>query len=116
VPGLRDHVVWQESATPLTQERFTHSTGGTSYGIEAATDQIGPLRPGAGTALPGLYLCGASTASGHGIANVLRSGVVAAGAILETDLLALLRRGERLGDPSRLPPLRTDWDPVPASR
>jgi phytoene dehydrogenase-like protein len=116
VPGLREHVVWKESATPLTQERFTHSTGGTSYGIEPACDQIGPLRPGAETGLPGLYLCGASTASGHGIANVLRSGVVAAGIILETDLLRLLRSGERLGDASRLPPLRADWDPVHASR
>jgi phytoene dehydrogenase-like protein len=113
---MREHVVWKEAATPLTQERFTHSTGGTSYGIEAACDQIGPLRPAAETALPGLYLCGASTASGHGIANVLRSGVVAAGAILETDLLHLLQSGQRLGDPSRLPPLRPDWDPVPASR
>jgi phytoene dehydrogenase-like protein len=116
LPGLREHVVWQESASPLTQERFTHSTGGTSYGIEASCDQIGPLRPGAETAVPGLYLCGASTASGHGIANVLRSGVVAAGAILELDLLRRIRRGERLGDPSRLPPLRPDWDPVLASR
>jgi phytoene dehydrogenase-like protein len=116
VPGLRRHVIWQESATPLTQERFTHSTGGTSYGIEAATDQIGPLRPGAETALPGLFLCGASTASGHGIANVLRSGVVAAGAVLETDLLRAIRGGEQLGDRTRLPPLRADWDPVRASR
>jgi all-trans-retinol 13,14-reductase len=116
LPGISEHVVWQEAATPLTQERFTHSTGGTSYGIEAATDQIGPLRPGAETAVPGLYLCGASTASGHGIANVLRSGVVAAGAILETDLLRAIRSGERLGDRTRLPPLRTDWDPVAASR
>jgi phytoene dehydrogenase-like protein len=116
VPGLREHVVWQEAATPLTQERFTHSTGGTSYGIEAACDQIGPLRPGAETAVPGLYLCGASTASGHGIANVLRSGVVAAGAILELDLLGLVRSGERLGDRSLLPPLSPDWDPVQTCR
>ena len=116
VPGLREHGVWQESATPLTQERFTHSTGGTSYGIEAACDQIGPLRPGAETDVPGLYLCGASTASGHGIANVLRSGVVAAGAVLGLDLLRLVRSGERLGDATRLPPLRPDWDPVLASR
>jgi phytoene dehydrogenase-like protein len=116
LPGLREHVVWKESATPLTQERFTHSTGGTSYGIEAACDQIGPLRPGAETAVPGLYLCGASTASGHGIANVLRSGVVAAGAILELDLLRRIRSGEQLGDRTRLPALRADWDPVVASR
>ena len=42
LPGLRDHIDWQEAATPVTQERFTHSTGGTSYGIEPACDQIGP--------------------------------------------------------------------------
>jgi phytoene dehydrogenase-like protein len=116
LPGLREHVVWQESASPLTQERFTHSTGGTSYGIEAACDQIGPLRPGAETAVKGLYLCGASTASGHGIANVLRSGVVAAGEILDLDLLRRIRSGARIGDSSRLPPLHPDWDPVAASR
>jgi phytoene dehydrogenase-like protein len=116
LPGLREHVVWKESASPLTQERFTHSSGGTSYGIEAALDQIGPLRPGAETAVAGLYLCGASTASGHGIANVLRSGVVAAGAILELDLLRRIRSGVQIGDRTRLPPLRPDWDPVAESR
>lgn len=116
LPGLGAHVVWKESATPVTQERFTHSTGGTSYGIEFATDQMGPLRVGPVTDVAGLFLAGASTPSGHGIANVLRSGVVAAGAVLDTDLLALLRAGYRLGDPAKLPPLEADWDPVRASR
>lgn len=111
VPGLRQHVAWQEAATPVTQERFTHSTGGTSYGIEFATDQMGPLRMGPETDVPGLFLCGASTPSGHGIANVMRSGVVAAGAALEVDLLGAVLRGEVLGDPARLPPLHEDWDP-----
>lgn len=116
IPGLARHVVWKESATPVTQERFTRSTGGTSYGIEPALDQIGPLRIGPATEVGGLYLAGASTPSGHGIANVLRSGVVAAGAVLETDLMALLRAGERVGVPSRLPPLVAAWDPWRASR
>jgi phytoene dehydrogenase-like protein len=30
VPDLRRHVEWEETATPVTQERFTRSTGGTS--------------------------------------------------------------------------------------
>jgi phytoene dehydrogenase-like protein len=110
IPGLREHVEWKEAATPVTQERFTHSTGGTSYGIEFATDQMGPMRMGPETDVAGLYLCGASTPSGHGIANVMRSGVVAAGAVLETDLMAELRAGRVLGDPARLPPLRPGWD------
>jgi phytoene dehydrogenase-like protein len=111
LPGLREHIAWQESASPVTHERFTHSTGGTSYGLEFACDQMGPLRMGPETEVGGLYLCGASTPSGHGIANVMRSGVVAASAVLETDLMKLLRSGEVLGDPNRLPPLRPDWDP-----
>ena len=116
IPGLSKHVMWRESATPVTQERFTHSTGGTSYGIEAATDQMGPLRMGPSTDVAGLYLAGASTPSGHGIGNVLRSGVIAASAILDTDLLGMLRAGERVGDPGKLPPLRADWDAYRESR
>ena len=110
IPGLRKHIDWKEAATPVTQERFTRSTGGTSYGIEFATDQMGPMRVGPETDIPGLFLCGASTPSGHGISNVMLSGVRAAGAATETDLLALVLKGERLGDPSLLPPLREDWD------
>jgi phytoene dehydrogenase-like protein len=54
LPGISAKVVWQESATPDTQERFTLSTGGTSYGIEYAVDQMGPLRPAAETEIAGL--------------------------------------------------------------
>jgi len=49
IPELRSHIVWKEAATPVTEERFTRSTGGTSYGIEFAVDQMGPLRIGPGT-------------------------------------------------------------------
>jgi all-trans-retinol 13,14-reductase len=72
---------------------------------------MGPLRMGPETEIPGLYLCGASTPSGHGISNVMRGGVVAAGAVMETDLLRLIRSGEVLGDREQLPPIREDWDP-----
>jgi phytoene dehydrogenase-like protein len=116
IPGIREHIEWQESATPVTQERFTHSTGGTSYGIELACDQMGPMRPGPGTEIGGLYLCGASTPSGHGIGGVMRGGVIAASTILETDLMALVRSGEVIGDSKLLPPLREDWDPWRESR
>jgi all-trans-retinol 13,14-reductase len=110
LPGLRKHVDWKEAATPVTQERFTHSTGGTSYGIEFATDQMGPMRVGPETEVPGLFLCGASTPSGHGIANVMLSGLLAASAASEAELLPLVLRGEVLGDAGRLPRLRDDWD------
>jgi phytoene dehydrogenase-like protein len=110
VPGLRKHVVWKEAATPVTQERFTHSTGGTSYGIEYATDQMGPARIGYATDVPGLFLCGASTPAGHGIANVMFSGLRAAEAASGESLRQAVLAGEVLGDRSLLPELRDGWD------
>jgi all-trans-retinol 13,14-reductase len=71
---------------------------------------MGPLRLGPETEIPGLYLCGASTPSGHGIGSVLHSGVVAAGAVLRRNLLRAVAGGEVLGNPGRLPPVRDDWD------
>jgi len=111
IPDLREHIDWKESATPITQERFTRSTGGTSYGIEFAVDQMGPLRLGPRTEIPGLFLCGASCPAGHGIGGVLAGGVSAASAVLDTDLVRRIVGGEVLGDASRLPPLQADFDP-----
>jgi len=111
LPGLRDHIDWKEAASPVTQERFTRSTGGTSYGIEYACDQLPPMRIGPTTEIQGLYLCGASTPSGHGISNVIRSGVAAAAAALERDLMREVLAGRVLGDPGALPEQRDDWDP-----
>jgi len=110
IPDLREHIVWKEAATPVSQERFTRSTGGTSYGIEMSCSQAGPLRMGPTTEIEGLFLCGASTPSGPGIAGVIRSGVEAAGHVLETDLLQPVLQGRRFGDASLLPELKADWD------
>ena len=111
VPGLHQHIDWKEAATPVTQERFTGSTSGTSYGIEFACDQMGPLRLGPHTEIGGLFLCGASAPSGHGIGGVLRGGVAAAAAVLEQNVWRKVISGEVLGDQDRLPPVREDWDP-----
>lgn len=115
VPGLAAHVDWQETATPVTQERFTHATGGTSYGIEFACDQMGPLRLGPRTEVPGLFLCGSSTPWGHGIGSVLRGGVAAASAVLDRDLMRAVVAGDTLGSRDDLPPVREDWDAWRAS-
>jgi len=115
IPGLAAHIDWRETASPVTQERFTHSTGGTSYGIEFACDQMGPLRLGPRTEIPGLFLCGASTPWGHGVASVLRGGVGAASAVLERDLMPAIVAGEVLADRDRLPPMRPGWDAWRAS-
>jgi phytoene dehydrogenase-like protein len=110
IPELKDHTDWKEAATPVTQERFTRSTAGTSYGIEYATDQMGPMRVGYETEIKGFFLCGASTPAGHGISNVMFSGVRAAEAATGVDLRRAVLDGEVLGDRSLLPPLTEDWE------
>ena len=78
--ALRDHVVHLETATPLSQERYTRSTGGTSYGYIHSPEQSGVNRPQHRTEIDGLWLVGANTASGHGIAGTMVGGVNCAGA------------------------------------
>jgi all-trans-retinol 13,14-reductase len=82
MPGLLKNIVWRESATPLTQERFTLSTGGTSYGFEHTPDQFGERRLATQTEIPGLYLAGANVVFGHGIAGAMVSGVAAGNAVI----------------------------------
>ena len=111
IPDLREHIVWKEAASPVSQERFTRSTGGTSYGIEMSCNQAGPMRMGPRTEIEGLFLCGASTPSGPGIAGVMTSGIQTAGEVLETDLMRPIRGGSTFGDRDKLPELTEDWDP-----
>lgn len=116
IPDLRAHIVWQEEATPITQERYTRSTAGTSYGIDLAVDQFGIHRPTASTEIAGLYLAGASTRWGHGILGSLSGGVGAASAVLGRNLRAEVEAGRIFGDPTLLPVRGPDWDPLMACR
>lgn len=116
IPDLRDHIVWREAATPITQQRYTRSTGGTSYGIEPAVDQFGPFRPHARTEIKGLFLTGASTRWAHGIVGSMTGGVGTASAILRRNLLGEAYEGRVFGNPDRLPVHTSDWDPLFACR
>lgn len=113
---LRDHIVHLETATPLTQERYTHSTGGTSYGYMHSPDQSGMWRPQHRTEIDGLWIVGADTVSGHGIAGTMVGGVSCAGEILERPLLIEMMLGTALADPDSIPPDPTDFDPMEYSR
>ncbi len=78
IPGLRDAIVYEEAASPLTWERYLRNSGGTSYGIATTPDQWFLRRPGPKTRIPGLYLAGASTRTAHGITGVAMGGMEAA--------------------------------------
>jgi all-trans-retinol 13,14-reductase len=82
IPDLRAHVVHEECATPITHERFVRSTGGTSYGIVATPDQFALNRPQYQTPLEGLFIVGANTISGHGVAATLAGGRACARTVL----------------------------------
>ena len=112
IPDLREHIVHREASTPITQERFTLSTGGACYGLEMTLDQLGPFRPDVATAIPGLFLAGASTKHQHGIVATLNGGAGTAGAILGRDLIAEMRAGAVYADGSRLAVDAADWDPL----
>lgn len=113
---LREHILWKEAATPITQTRYTLSSGGSCYGIELATDQFGPLRPGHRTEVDGLILGGVSSRTGHGIVAAMSGGFECAAIALDRDLRAELAGGATFGDPDRLTTHLPGWDPLEASR
>ena len=81
-PGMKDEIVFRESATPMTHTFYTRASAGSGYGLAATPEQFNDKRPGFRGPLPGLYLCGGSTRAGHGIAGALRGGRLAAKTVL----------------------------------
>lgn len=117
IPGTKEHVVFREAGTPITQERYTLPTEGSAYGLELSTDQFAQFgRYGVRTEIPGLFLAGASCTWGPGVEGVMHSGVYAASAVVGRDLAAEVRSGAVLATPSRLSVITPDWDPLQASR
>ena len=116
IPALKGKVAWQEIATPLTQERYTRTTGGAAYGLEPNTRQFGPFRPKSRTEIDGLFLAGAGTAWGPGVEGSMISGVHAAGVALGRNLAREIAAGVVIADPSRLSEPDADWDPLMASK
>ncbi len=83
IPGLKDHLLFYEAATPLTLERYTGNEMGAMYGLASTTRQVGNLRPPHQTSIPGLYQVGHYTRPSHGIVGAGLSGSFAAKAILK---------------------------------
>jgi len=82
-PGLNGHLLFVESGSPRTLERYTLNHHGAAYGHAPTPEQIGPNRPGVRGVLPGLYHTGHWTRPGGGVAGVSVSAVLAAQAVLE---------------------------------
>ncbi|NDY41394.1 NAD(P)/FAD-dependent oxidoreductase [Dissulfurirhabdus thermomarina] len=80
---LRGPARFVERATPMTLERRTGNEEGAMYGLDAAVDQVGPLRPPNRTALDRLLWVGHYTHPSHGIVGSALSGLFAADTITE---------------------------------
>jgi phytoene dehydrogenase-like protein len=89
VPGIRDHVVFAELGTPLTNKYYLNATQGNLYGTDKIGAQMGPGALPVRTEIDGLYMVGASTLS-HGVAGATASGLAAAQAILNCRMRDLL--------------------------
>lgn len=111
---FRDRIVHAEAATPLTNERYTMSGGGSPYGL--ANWGGVAQRPDTATSVPGLYVVGPSTRYGSGIAGVAVSGIQCAGQCLGRPLLQEVYAGATLGDQALLRPRADRWDPLVISR
>jgi len=76
VPGLTDHIVLREDASPVTFARYDRASGGAIYGL-ARADRL----TGAQTPLPGLYVAGSANI-GPGAEAAFISGAWTAEAIV----------------------------------
>jgi phytoene dehydrogenase-like protein len=76
LPSLREHIVFQEEASPATFARYAWTTGGAIYGPAA-----GQWRPPVKSPVERLYLAGAGVFPGAGIEAVVISGTLTAGAV-----------------------------------
>lgn len=76
IPGLSAAVVHRETATPLTNARYTGNPGGSWAGYESVPSTTGISALGSRTPLPNLLLAGAWTGA-FGETAALRSGYAA---------------------------------------
>ncbi|MEZ4594770.1 MAG: NAD(P)/FAD-dependent oxidoreductase [Chloroflexota bacterium] len=92
IPGFSQHVVFKELGTPLSNVHYLNATKGNLYGIDKSTFQVGPWAFNNKTEIKGLWLCGASTTAGHGVAGATNSGLTTARQILGCKLRDLLQQ------------------------
>ncbi len=84
IPGLSNHIVYLEAATPKTMHRYTLNTEGSCYGWEQNYSQI-QYRPKQKTPIKGLYLTGHWTDPGGGVVSAMLSGYKIANRLIKEE-------------------------------
>ena len=101
-PGLREHVVVSEFATPRTMRRITRNHEGSIFGLSQTVGQSGSRRLRNRTPIEGLYLTGAWTWAGGGYEGAILSGVQTAASVLR-----------EVEAPRKAPPVSVPPPPAP---
>jgi phytoene desaturase len=78
IPRLHERIVFQDTATPLTIERYTLATEGGLQGLAHTIEQSGKARGSIKTHIKNLYQAGQYTFPGAGIITVSTSGTICA--------------------------------------
>jgi prolycopene isomerase len=74
IPGLSNHIVYKEAATPYTLYRYTLNYKGAAYGWACTPSQLGIPDFRKPSFVEGLYLTGHWTTQGLGIPGVVYIG------------------------------------------
>jgi prolycopene isomerase len=82
IPGLKKHLLFVESGTPNTLERYTSNHKGAAYGWEMSPKQAGASRVANKSPIEGLYFAGHWSTPGGGVYGVSYSGMLAAQQVL----------------------------------
>ncbi len=82
LPGLTDHILYVESGSPTTMQRYTLNEQGAAYGWELTPDQVGVNRVGSNNGITGLHFAGHWASPGGGIYGVSVSGMQVAQSLL----------------------------------
>ncbi len=87
-PGLRQRLLYLDSATPPAIERFTNNHAGAIFAWENTPQQVGSRRPGRVPKIDGLALAGSWAAPGPGIVRAILSGRAAAEVVIADTRIA----------------------------
>jgi prolycopene isomerase len=82
IPGLKNHLLFVESGSPNTLERYTANYQGAAYGWALTPEQSGANRVANKAPIEGLYFAGHWSTPGGGIYGVSYSGMLAAQQVL----------------------------------
>ncbi len=111
IPGLGEHLLYWELATPATIEHFTLKNGGACAGPKQVLGQHMLKRQSIRTAWDNLFVCGESTTMGTGTPTVTTSGIAAANALLKRYGLATYKWQPDMKNYVEVlpPPVSSNW-------